>query len=102
MEVQSVLTRSLAFCLPFKRLLCSALLLAPLARVGAQKITADRAERGLELFRSEKPFDVPMMCQLPSLITATFLDLRIGPEALISNFFQLGSTRRYAKASAVD
>jgi len=86
MEVQSVLTRSRGICLPFSDY-CAPLTFSTFGHeLVAQKLQQIARERRWSYFELRSHSIVPNDVPASESYYGHFLDLRIGPEALISNF----------------
>jgi len=86
MEVQSVLTRSRGICLPFSDY-CAPLTFSSFGHeLVTQKLQQIARERGWSYFELRSHSIVPVNTPASESYYGHFLDLRIGPEALISNF----------------
>lgn len=86
MEVQSVLTRSRGICLPFSDY-CAPLIFSTFGHeLVAQKLQQIARERRWSYFELRSHSIVPINVPASESYYGHFLDLRIGPEALNSNF----------------
>jgi hypothetical protein len=86
MEVQSVLTRSRGVCLPFSDY-CTPLTFSSFGHeLVTQKLQQIAHERCWSYFELRSHSIVPVNTPASESYYGHFLDLRIGPEALISNF----------------
>ena len=86
MEVQSVLTRSRGICLPFSDY-CAPLTFSGFGHeLVTQKLQQIAHERCWSYFELRSHSIVPVNTPASESYYGHFLDLRIGPEALISNF----------------
>ena len=86
MEVQSVVTRSRGICLPFSDY-CAPLTFSSFGHeLVAQKLQQIARERRWSYFELRSHSIVPNDVPASESYYGHFLDLRIGPEALISNF----------------
>jgi hypothetical protein len=86
MEVQSALTRSRGICLPFSDY-CAPLTFSSFGHeLVAQKLQQIARERRWSYFELRSHSIVPNDAPASESYYGHFLDLRIGPEALISNF----------------
>ena len=86
MEVRSVLTRSRGICLPFSDY-CAPLTLSSFGHERVtQKLQQIAHERCWSYFELRSHSIVPVNTPASESYYGHFLDLRIGPEALISNF----------------
>src|SRR6476620_1457563 len=86
MEVQSALTRSRGICLPFSDY-CAPLTFSSFGHeLVAQKLQQIARERRWSYFELRSHSIVPNDVPASESYYGHFLDLRIGPEALISNF----------------
>jgi len=86
MEVQSVLTRSRGICLPFSDY-CAPLTFSTFGHeLVAQKLEQIARERRWSYFELRSHSMVPINVPASESYYGHFLDLRIGPEAVISNF----------------
>jgi len=86
MEVQSVLTRSRGICLPFSDY-CAPLTFSGFGHeLVTQKLQQIAHERCWSYFELRSHSIVPINTPASESYYGHFLDLRIGPEALISNF----------------
>ena len=86
MEVQSVLTRSRGICLPFSDY-CAPLTFSSFGHeLVTQKLQQIAHERCWSYFELRSHSIVPVNTPASESYYGHFLDLRIGPEALISNF----------------
>ena len=86
MEVQSALTRSRGICLPFSDY-CAPLTFSSFGHeLVAQKLQQIARERHWSYFELRSHSIVPNDVPASESYYGHFLDLRIGPEALISNF----------------
>ena len=86
MEVQSVLTRSRGICLPFSDY-CAPLTFSSFGHeLVTQKLQQIAHERCWSYFELRSHSIVPVNTPASESYCGHFLDLRIGPEALISNF----------------
>ena len=86
MEVQSVLTRSRGICLPFSDY-CAPLAFSTFGHeLVAQKLQQIARERRWSYFELRSHSMVPINVPASESYYGHFLDLRIGPEAVISNF----------------
>jgi CelD/BcsL family acetyltransferase involved in cellulose biosynthesis len=86
MEVQSVLTRSRGICLPFSDY-CAPLTFTKFGHeLVTQKLQQIARERGWSYFELRSNSIIPVDVPASESYHGHFLDLRIGPEALISNF----------------
>jgi len=86
MEVQSVLTRSRGICLPFSDY-CAPLTFSSFGHeLVTQKLQQIAHERCWSYFELRSHSIVPVNTAASESYYGHFLDLRIGPEALISNF----------------
>jgi len=86
MEVQSVLTTSRGLCLPFSDY-CAPLTFSTFGHeLVAQKLQQIARERRWSYFELRGPSIVPIDAPASEFYYGHFLDLRIGPEALASNF----------------
>jgi len=86
MEVQSVLTRSRGICLPFSDY-CAPLTFSSFGHeLVTQKLQQIARERGWSYFELRSHSIIPVDVPASESYYGHFLDLRIGPGALISNF----------------
>ena len=86
MEVQSVLTRSRGICLPFSDY-CAPLTFSTFGHeLVAQKLQQIARERRWSYFELRGHSIFPINVPVSESYYGHFLDLRIGPEALVSNF----------------
>jgi hypothetical protein len=86
MEVQSVLTRSRGVCLPFSDS-CAPLTFSSFGHeLVVQKLQQIARERRWSYFELRSHSIIPVDVPASESYYGHFLDLRIGPEALISNF----------------
>jgi hypothetical protein len=86
MEVQSVLTRSRGICLPFSDY-CAPLTFSRFGHeLVVQKLQQIARERGWSYFELRNNSIIPVDVPTSESYYGHFLDLKIGPEALISNF----------------
>jgi Acetyltransferase (GNAT) domain len=86
MEVQSVLTRSRGICLPFSDY-CAPLIFSRFGHeLVMQKLQQIARERGWSYFELRSQSIIPVDLPASESYYGHFLDLKIGPEALISNF----------------
>ena len=86
MEVQSVLTRSRGICLPFSDY-CAPLTFSSFGHeFVTQKLQQIARERGWSYFELRSHSIIPVDIPASESYYGHFLDLRIGSEALISNF----------------
>src|SRR5438477_10353155 len=86
MEVQSVLTRSRGICLPFSDY-CAPLTFSSFGHeLVTQKLQQIARERRWSYFELRSHSMVPINVPASESYYGHFLDLRIGPEAVISNF----------------
>jgi len=86
MEVQSVLTRSRGVCLPFSDY-CAPLTFSSFGhQLVTQKLQQIARERGWSYFELRSHSIIPVDVPASESYYGHVLDLRIGPEALISNF----------------
>jgi len=86
MEVQSVLTRARGICLPFSDY-CAPLTFSSFGHeLVTQKLQQIARERGWSYFELRSHSIIPGDVPASESYYGHFLDLRIGPEALISNF----------------
>jgi GNAT acetyltransferase-like protein len=86
MEVQSVLTRSRGICLPFSDY-CAPLTFSSFGHeLVTQKLQQIARERGWSYFELRSHSTIPVDVPASESYYGHFLDLRIGPEALISHF----------------
>jgi Acetyltransferase (GNAT) domain len=86
MEVQSVLTRSRGICLPFSDY-CGPLTFSNFGHeLVTQKLQQIARERGWSYFELRSRSIIPVDVPASESYYGHFLDLKIGPEALISNF----------------
>src|SRR5438128_4056975 len=86
MEVQSVLTRSRGICLPFSDY-CAPLTFSSFGHeLVTQKLQQIARERGWSYFELRSHSIIPVDAPASESYYGHFLDLRIGPAALISNF----------------
>ena len=86
MEVQSVLTRSRGICLPFSDY-CAPLAFSTFGHeLVAQELQQIARERRWSYFELRSHSMVPINVPASESYYGHFLDLRIGPEAVISNF----------------
>ena len=86
MEVQSVLTRSRGVCLPFSDY-CAPLTFSSFGHeLVTQKLQQIARERGWSYFELRSRSIIPVDVPASESYYGHFLDLRIGPETLISNF----------------
>jgi len=86
MEVRSVLTRSRGICLPFSDY-CTPLTFSSFGHeLVTQKLQQVARERGWSYFELRSHSIIPANVPASESYHGHFLNLRIGPEALISNF----------------
>ncbi len=86
MEVQSVLTRSRGICLPFSDY-CAPFTFSSFGHeLVTQKLQQIARERGWSYFELRSHSIIPVDVPASESYYGHFLDLRIGPEALTSNF----------------